>query len=283
MTTQDLDRIRFVTRHFNNLQGLRYWVPIGLLTLSVGGTTYFANRPFLILRASFFLAAFLLFFGARWYYRHTFGEVERQPILPLAETSTVSVFSPAGSMQRLAGSEGMPPAARRFLTTLGAALALFLILQAISPSFRIDVDESLAQRPWDTLESWTISWPGSTPINGGPMAMSPSTVKALFGQTLYALFGSFFLGMWLWRERRLSQSYHLAFGILLLGLSALGASLGLLYRANDEIARIVGHFGPAVIHLWLALLLCGCSMILAGLLDHWQLARTLGRSVKESR
>ncbi len=88
MTARDLDRIRFVTRHFNDLQGLRYWVPIGLLTLSVGGTTYFANRPFLILRAAFFLAALLLFFGARWYYRRTFGEVDRQPVLPAAETST---------------------------------------------------------------------------------------------------------------------------------------------------------------------------------------------------
>lgn len=281
MTTRDLDRIRFVTRHFNNLQGLRYWVPLGLLTLSVGGTTYFTNRPFLILRAAFFLTALLLFFGARWYYRRTFGEVERQPVLPAAEISTVSVFSPAGPMQRLAGSEGMPPAARRFLATMGAAFALFLILQAISPSFRITVDESLAQRPWNTLESWIITFPvDDRPINGGPMAMSPSTAKALYGQALYALFGSFFLGMWLWRERRPSQSYYLVFGILLLGLAILGASLGFFYLSPGRLAPIVAFFEPAVVHLWLALLLCGSSMILAGLLDHWQLARTLGQREK---
>ncbi len=35
--TRKLDRIRFVTWHFNDLQGLRYWVPLGLITLSLGG------------------------------------------------------------------------------------------------------------------------------------------------------------------------------------------------------------------------------------------------------
>jgi hypothetical protein len=271
MTARDLDRIRFVTRHFNDLQGLRYWVPIGLLTLSVGGTTYFANRPFLILRAGFFMVALLLFFGARWYYRRTFGEVERQPILPVAEVSAVSVFSPAGPIQGLGGSR-VPLVARRFLGTMGAAFALFLILQAISPSFRVDADESLVQAPWATLDSGMIIFQSA---DGELLPMSPSTVKAFSGQTLYALFGSFFLGMWLWRERRPSQSYHLAFGILLLGLSVLGASLGFLYRANGDIARFLGRFEPAVVHLWLALLLCGSLMIVAGLLDHWQLTRTL--------
>jgi hypothetical protein len=271
MTTRDLDRIRFVTRHFNDLQGLRYWVPVGLLTLSVGGTTYFANRPFLILRAAFVLTAFLLFFGARWYYRRTFGEVERQPVLPAAELSTVSVFSPAGPIH---GSEDfrMPLVARRFLVPMGAVFTLFVILQAISPSFSVTADESLVQAPWASGLSISL------PVDGSrlPMMM-PSTIKAFFGQTLYALFGSFFLGMWLWRERRPSQSYHLAFGVLLLGLSALGASLGFFYSLPGRLAPIVAFFVPTVLHLWLALFLCGSSMILAGLLDHWQLARTLGR------
>jgi hypothetical protein len=278
MTTRDLDRIRFVTRHFNDLQGLRYWVPLGLLTLSVGGTTYFTNRPFLILRATFFLTAFLLFFGARWYYRRTFGEVERQPVLPAAEVSTVSVFSPAGPIQELGGAQ-TPLVVRCFLAPMGAAFALFVILQAISPSYSVTTDESLVQAPWTTLDSGTII---SMPVKGSLLPMIvPSAIKAFSGQMLYAFFGAFFLGMWLWRERRPSQSYHLAFGILLLGLSALGASLGFLYRAEGEIARILSRFEPVVVHFWLALLLCGSSMILAGLLDHWQLARTLGRSGKE--
>ena len=49
MESQNLDRIRFVTRHFNDLQGLRYLVPIGLITLSVGGTIHFASWPLLLL------------------------------------------------------------------------------------------------------------------------------------------------------------------------------------------------------------------------------------------
>jgi hypothetical protein len=280
MTTRDLDRIRFVTRHFNDLQGLRYWVPIGLLTLSVGGTTYFENRPFVILRTAFFLGAVILFFGARLYYRRAYGEVEWQLPVPAIQVSTTSVFSPAGPTQGLEGSPLMTRAARSFLITMGAALALLLIAQAISPSFRINMDESLVQRPWDTLKSWTISWPAEKPVNGAPWPMSPSTAKALYGQVLYALFGSFFLGMWLWRERRTSQSYYLALAMLLLGLSALGASVGFPYLFPGRFPPIVSFLNLAAVHLWIALLLCGSSMILVGLLDHWQLVRTLGRQEK---
>jgi hypothetical protein len=276
MTTRDLDRIRFVTRHFHDLQGLRYWVPLGLLTLSVGGTTYFENRPFVILRAAMAIGAVLLFLGARRYYRKAYGEVEWQPVLAPTEFFTLSVFSPAGPVQRLTGSQGVPPVARRFLTTMGAAFALFLILQAISPSFEVNTDESLVQRPWTTMKSWMIAWP----VDGELWPMSLSTVKALFGQTLYTFFGSFFLGMWIWRERRLYQSHYLAFAILLLGLSMLGASLGAFYGSTGEIARLISLVEPFTIHLWVALVLCGSAMILAGLLDHWQLARTLGRQEK---
>lgn len=280
MTTRDLERIRFVTRHFHNLQGLRYWVPLGLLTLSVGGTTYFENRPFVILRAAMAVGAVLLFFGARLYYRRAYGEVERQPVLPAAAVSTVSIFSPAGPTQRLESPQMMAPAARSFLITMGAAFAFFLILQAISPSFSVTADESLVQRPWDTLKSLMISWPVEKPINGAPWPILPSTAKAFYGQMLYALFGSFFLCMWLWRERRSSQSYYLALGIPLLGLSALGASLGFFYLSPGRLAPIVAFFEPVVLHLWLALFLCGSSMILVGLLDHWQLVRTLGPKEK---
>ncbi len=108
---------------------------------------------------------------------------------------------------------------------------------------------------------------------------SSSTRKAVFGQMMYALYGSLLFGVWLWRERRLSQSYHLVLGVLLLGLSALGACLGFLTRAKGETAQILNLFVPATVHLWVAVLLCGSSMILAGLFDHWQLVRALGRKV----
>ncbi|HSG38359.1 MAG TPA: hypothetical protein VLE27_01880, partial [Thermoanaerobaculia bacterium] len=148
---------------------------------------------------------------------------------------------------------------------------LFLILQAISPSFEVIVDESLVEQPWRSSAVSVMFAEGNAGIDLFPLS------KPMFAQTLYTLFGAFFLGMWLWRERRPSQSYYLVFGILLLGLSALGASLGFFYGKPGEMARIISPFEPFTVQLWLALLLCGSSMILAGLLDHWQLARTLGR------
>lgn len=111
-----------------------------------------------------------------------------------------------------------------------------------------------------------------------PPMISPSTAKAVLGQMAFALFGAFFLGVWLWRGRRLSQSYHLALGIALLALAAFGTCLGYLVWEDRDAARfVIDLFLPALVHPWMALLLCGSSMILAGLLDHWQLVRSLGR------
>lgn len=31
MASSNLDTIRFVTQHFKDLQGLRYWAPLGLM------------------------------------------------------------------------------------------------------------------------------------------------------------------------------------------------------------------------------------------------------------
>ncbi|MEA2603076.1 MAG: hypothetical protein QOF89_4068 [Acidobacteriota bacterium] len=277
METRNLDRIRFVTRHFNDLQGLRYWVPLGLITLSVGGTTYFANRPFVILRAALFLAALLVAFGARRYYRNTFGEVEPQPVYPTRELPSLSIFSPAGPTPRLAGFRQVPPEVRYLLFPLVLAMVLFTTFQATSPSFEIVVDESLIQPPWTTSDSIFVYEPDSSPL-----ALSQSMAKVVGGQMLYALLGACFLGVWLWRERRRSQSYHLVLGVLLLGLSALGSSLGYLLGKEGEIARILNLFLPTVTHLWVALLLCGTAMILAGLLDHWQLIRVQGKPAVET-
>ncbi|HEV2855763.1 MAG TPA: hypothetical protein VHC97_23450 [Thermoanaerobaculia bacterium] len=285
MKDRDLDSIRFVTRHFNDLQGLRYWVPVGLITLSLGGTTYFANRPFVILRAVLFLGAFLLAFGARRYYRNVFGEVERRTALPAAELYPVPIFSPAGTTPRLEGFHRMTPAARHLLATMGLAFTLFFILQAITPTIMIEVDESLVQPPWSTLdsvflfnESWTRGI-GSI-VARGPLP--PSTVKAVLGQMMYALYGSFFVGLWLWRGRRPSQSCHLALGVLLLGLALFGTFLGYFVYADGLRYWVANLFVPPVVHLWVALLLCGSSMILAGLLDHRQLVRTLGRPAAQA-
>ena len=76
MELQDLDRIRFVTRRFSDLQGLRRLVPAGLILLSGAGLTSFTSWPLLFLRALSFGGACLLLLGARRYYRSTFGEAE---------------------------------------------------------------------------------------------------------------------------------------------------------------------------------------------------------------
>src|SRR5215203_446445 len=72
MEIQDLDRIRFVTQRFGDLQGLRYLVPLGLLLLSGAGAAWLANWPLVLLQAVSFSGAFALMLGARRYYRNTF-------------------------------------------------------------------------------------------------------------------------------------------------------------------------------------------------------------------
>jgi len=282
MDTQHLDRIRFVTRHFNELQGLRYWVPLGLLTLSVGGTTYFENPPLVLLRALLFLGAVLLAFGASRHYRNTFGHIERQAFRPAPELSSVSIFSPAGPTPRLEGFPLVAPALRPLLLTMGLALFLFFILQAISPTISIIETQSLTEPPWLTLDAVFLAEPAYTrgieSVLSGRL-ISPSAAKAVITQGIYALCGSLFLGVWLWRERRLSQIYYLILGLPLLGLSILGTFLGyFVYEEREPVVRIIDLFLPAAIHLWIALLLCGCAMLLVGLLDHWQLVRALGQS-----
>src|ERR1700704_3974438 len=149
--TRKLDRIRFVTRHFNDLQGFSYWVPLGLITLSLGGAVYFDNPGFLILRAVLFLGAFVVAAGARWYYSRTFGEVEPQVVYPARELQTLSIYSPAGPTPRLGGFQRMSPMVRSVLIPLGLAVVLFSALRASSPLVTINEDESLVQAPWTTL------------------------------------------------------------------------------------------------------------------------------------
>ncbi len=72
-------------------------------------------------------------------------------------------------------------------------------------------------------------------------------------------YGSVLLGYWLGREMRVSQLYHLLLGSLLLGIAVLAPGDSPLVRQPETYT------------------LCGISWILAGLLDHRQLMRTLGR------
>jgi hypothetical protein len=77
MNRQDLDRIRFVTRHFEDLQGL-YWMGQGLLFFSIGlnSLAKSAGVGLSILSMLLLVPAMYLTFRKRSYYRTRFGEIE---------------------------------------------------------------------------------------------------------------------------------------------------------------------------------------------------------------
>jgi hypothetical protein len=291
MNAPDLDRIRFVTRHFNELQGLRFLVPLGLIILSLGGATYFANRPLVVVRGALFLVGLLLLFAAPRYYRHRFGEVEPEGSAAGGELASLSIYSPAGSVPPLAGSQGMAPRARFLLLALGVTFTVFFVAQAIAPAISVEVDESLVQPPWATLDSVVLFIPdwsrGIDAVLHKPVP-GPNTFRAVAGQLLYALCGSLLVGTWLWRGRlswgrSRSQSYHLALGLPLLALSITGTFLGYFVWDAGRFASLLNFLLPALVHLWVALLLCGAALVAAGLLDHFQLVRALGRPVEDLR
>jgi hypothetical protein len=280
MKPQDLDRIRFVTCHFNDLQGLRWSVPLGLITLAIGGTIHFAGW------ASFLLGpiaagAFLLKSVAKRYYSHTFGAVEAQPAYLAGELHSLSVYSPAGPTPRLAGFQQVTPVERHFLATMALVTSLFAIFELIPPNILVAGGESMGGHPQIQTEIAPAYEPSIQWVNAfGSFFKAPSAVRAICGQMVYALFASIFLGVWLWRERRRSQGHHLALAILMMGLAVLGASLGFLARYGER-PPIVDFLLPALVYPGVALLLCGAAMILAGVLDHWQLVHILGTSAVE--
>jgi hypothetical protein len=267
MEIRDLERIRFTTQHFHDLQGLRFGVPLGLAVLGLESPT--------LPRFALFLGALLLILAAKRHYRR-FGEVER-PVHPDMDLYPVSIFNLAGPISRLHGRRQVTPVARFLLVTALLLVLPFAYFQALPPNIVVQGDASLGQHPQVTLEpapyfgpAWITEYP-----NGGQMR-PPSMLRAVFTQTAYVFSGALFLGLWLWRGRRLSQSYHLALAVPLLGLAALGTSLGFLARADGEVPRILDLVLPALVYPAVALPLCGATMVLAGLLDHWQLVRVLG-------
>jgi hypothetical protein len=269
MLTRELERIRFVTQHFNDLQGLRLAVPLGLITLSWGGP--------LLLRTVLLLGAVLLLFGGKRYYRRTFGEVEQQPADPASELCPASIFNPAGPFSRLEGFPQVTPFARYLLIVVTLALVVFSFFQAIPPNFLVEGDASPGQPLRILLEPAPSIGPPLIKMLDGAAVRAPSMQKAVLAQAMYVLYGSLFLGVWLWRGRRESQSYHLVLGLLLLALSALGTSLGYLARpGGGGMPRIIDLSLPALVGPGMAVLLCGSLMVVAGLLDHWQLVRALG-------
>lgn len=267
MEIRDLERIRFTTGHFHDLQGLRFGVPLGVIILGWASPA--------LPRLALFLGAILLMLGAKRHYRG-FGEVER-PADPDMDLYPVSIFNLAGPISRLHGRRQVTPIARYLLVTAVLVVLPFAYFQALPPNIVVQGEASLGQHPQVIPEPapyYGPAWINEYP-NGGQMRQ-PSMLRAVFTQTLYVLSGSLFLGFWLWRGRRLFQGYHLALAVPLLGLAALGTSLGFLARADGQIPSLLNQLLPALVYPGVALSLCGAAMILAGLLDHWQLVRVLG-------
>jgi hypothetical protein len=273
---QSLDRIRFVTRHFNELQGLREGVPLGLGLLGLGALMFFPDLWTGLLCTALLLASSFLRRGSATYYRRLFGEVESAP-LDGGRPVPVSLFSPAGPDPQPLSEQPQRRFSGQQWRVLTGAVLLYLVLRAVSPAAAVQTDDS-AQDPWLQLDTPVveISYPA------GALSLT-TTAGSVLLQASYVLFGAFLLGVWLRREHRLSQSHYLVLGSLLLALALFGASLGFVMPALWKlgIARIEAFVLPPVAHLWMALILCGAALILAGLLDHWQLARVLGRPAEE--
>jgi hypothetical protein len=280
MEPQDLDRVRFVTRHFNDLQGLRWAVPLGAVALSLGGAIHFPGWPAyaVLLTAA---GALLLRLGARRYYTRSFGTVEAQPVYLSGELHTLSIYSPAGPTPRLVGFQQMRPITRHFLATIGLVVTLIYLFEYIPPNLVITGSEALGRHPQiQSVTAATYDPPIEWMAALGGLFKSPGTFRAIYAQVIYAFFAAIFLGAWLWREQRRTQRYHLALAALLLALAVLGASLGFFARGDPP--PIVDFLLPALVYPGIALLLCGAALVAAGLLDHFQLARALGRPVEES-
>jgi hypothetical protein len=267
MKTADLNQIQFVTRHFNELQGLRLKVPTGLMFLGLAVATAFRNVPAQIFSGAVVLGTILLVIRLRSYYPTHFGQVEA----PVSGLEPVLTLSPAGSTAITAPRRALSSGAWVIGAFVGLAFIPFLILWVMSPTVAIDQPTD-----WSRLSSQTVMFIGAPTLK-----LEPSALLLM----MYFLCGSLFLGTWLWRGRRLSQGYHLVLGLVLVGLATVGAGLGYVLQAlfDREIGWIAQVFVPPLGSLPITLVLCGAAFVLAGLLDHWQLVRALGRPAEEGQ
>jgi hypothetical protein len=256
MKPQDLDRIQFITRHFNELKGFSL-LSSGMLFLGLGAN-HFQHGPFLHSTVVFavimllLLGSVVLSFYSRSYYRRTFGEVEPMAGPAYRPPDELTIYRPAGAAPPASVPiQGPDP---RFFPLLllvgGLAVALYVALRVAGSAAGL--------RFFDA--------------SGRVDHFLP--MLALVQQMMDLVLGSLFLGTWLWRERRLSQSYYLVFGVAMLAIAELGAAQGLLVPILEN-TRLMKPFLIATMDMSTGQLLCGIGLVLAGLLDHWQLVRAL--------
>jgi hypothetical protein len=119
-----------------------------------------------------------------------------------------------------------------------------------------------------------LALPAAAPPATGSQHSVRWSSGAIVALGSYFVFGVGFIGVWLWRERRLSQSYYLVLGVLLLGLVAIGVCLRSVLPALQDLG-LARFLLPLLVSSSLSDLLCGTLLVVAGLLDHWQLIRVL--------
>ncbi len=98
----------------------------------------------------------------------------------------------------------------------------------------------------------------------------PNVVSFLSDRLIYLLFSAMFLFRFIYREYRLAEAYNLGIFALFLAIATRGASPTL-----TPPAWLWNHSGMS----WI---LYGSALILTGLVDYWQLARTLPPIAEES-
>jgi hypothetical protein len=258
MTSPDLDRIRFVTRHFNGLKGGLNLVALGLFFLSMGarynGWGHYAVVFYL--RTALIFGSFALTLYANTYYRKRFGEVlERREELPHQEALTI-YGSGAGRRPVYADVGPGLLAFGRMLLIGGLCVIVYVGLRRVSP---------------------TVSMPSMS--DSLPIFRTFATVQQLMDIAL----GALFLSTWISRGRSLSQGYYLALALLMLGIPALGATQGFILPAlwDHGLIRMARFVPAATDGFETNFLLLGASCLLAGLLDHRQLVRALKPAVRE--
>ena len=258
MKSPDLDRIRFVTRHFNELKGGLSLVALGLVFLSPAaayiGRDHYAVVFYLRMALIFGSAALVLY--ARTAYQKSFGEVlEWREELPRQEALTLYG---SGAVRRPVYADMGPG-----LLMLGHMLLIGSLGVIVYVGLR--------------MVSPTVGMPSmSDPL---PIFGSFATVQQLMDIVL----GALFLSTWISRGRSLSQGYYLALALLMLGIPALGASQGFILPAlrDHGLIRMARFVLAATDGFEMDFLLLGASCLLAGLLDHRQLVLALKPAVEE--
>jgi hypothetical protein len=173
---------------------------------------------------------------------------------------------PLGLMMASGGLFGVSPRLILLLPYLGIlAGAVFLVFR-LKSYYRDTFGEveRPARRP---VNRWEEFWYLGVPIAAGGVLL---LVTFLAGDSTHdslmrlrcVVYSVGFFAIWFQREHRLSDGHYLVPGLVFLGLAAPGKSSAFLF--------------PALVNSSMAQILCGAALILAGLLDHRQLVRSLG-------